>query len=270
MDFLLPHCTEIKQLAPPSCEYSICSLVNNRNQYEELLKSFVDRGFSFDDCEYLYADNSSHNNYDAYTAYNLFFLNAKGKYVIFCHQDVRLLNDGRKELDRIIAEMNQLDSSWAVLGNAGGIESGELRIRISDRYGENIILGPLPAKVQTVDENFFIVRRAANLAVSGDLAGFHFYGADICLVASILGYSAYVVNFHLRHLGEGSMNMSFFNARLKIAAKYSRVLRSRWVRTTCTTFFISENKWLSRLLNSRIALAVITRFPRLVRAIMLR
>ena len=57
------------------------------------------------------------------------------------------------------------------------------------------VLGELPAKVHTVDENFIVVRRATNLSLSHDLDGFHLYGTDLCVIADILGGNCYVIDF---------------------------------------------------------------------------
>jgi hypothetical protein len=111
------------------------------------------------------------------------------------------------------------------------------------------------------------VRRSANLALSHDLTGFHFYGTDLCLIASILGYNAYVVDFHLRHKSGGTGNTDFFARRTQIVQKYARAIRPRWVRTTCTHLYISGSVWRSFLLNNRIALKLAFRFPKAVRAI---
>ncbi len=267
MSALIAQCREIDSVPPPPYVYSICTLVNNRDEYQEFLASFTAGGFSFGDCEYLYADNSERNKYDAYAAYNAFLLAANGEYIVLCHQDILLLQDGRCELDRIIADMNRHDLNWAILANAGGLANGDLRLRISDRYGENQTYGPFPALAQSVDENFIVVRRSANLALSHDVSGFHFYGTDLSLIASMLGYNAYVVDFHLRHKGSGRKNQAFFANRLEMAAKYARTLRPRWVRTTCAHVYVSGHAGISAMLNSRLANKFVLRFPKTIRAI---
>jgi hypothetical protein len=251
---LIDGCLEIDRLASPRArKYSICTLVNDHDEYESFLASFQSGGFSTDVCEYIYADNSAGNKYDAYAAYNAFLLAATGEYVVLCHQDVLLIKDGRAELDRVIEEMNAFDPDWAVLGNAGGTEEGELAIRISDPHGEDTRRGALPARVQTLDENFMVVRRSANLALSHDLSGFHFYGTDICMIAAILGYRAYVVDFHLRHKSGGAFNDTFFEGRRAVYKKYEATLRPRWVRTTVTDFFISKSEKFNALVNGPLA-----------------
>ena len=45
--------------------YSICTFVTQFEQYKSLVKSLVDHGFSYKDCEYIYIDNSDKIQYDA-------------------------------------------------------------------------------------------------------------------------------------------------------------------------------------------------------------
>lgn len=216
--------------------YSICTLVTRWDEYQQMRDSFRAKGFNEPECEFLYLDNAAANAYDAFSGLNLFLSTARGRTIILCHQDVRLMKDGRAELDGIIAAMDRSFPRWGVLGNAGGLPSGDLRIRITDPHGADTCRGPFPAQATALDENFLVVRRAANLALSADVGGFHLYGADLCLMADLLGHGAYVVDFHLHHLSPGKVDGSFVEARRRMAAKYRRALAPRWITTTCTSF----------------------------------
>ena len=236
--------------------YSICTIVTRPDQYAEMIESYKSRGFDAPDCEFLYLDNSSGNAFDAYTGYNIFLNVARGQFIILCHQDVVLVDNGRASLDAALDELTKLDLNWAACGNAGGNRLGRVTIRITDPHGADKRIGHFPAKVRSLDENFVIIRRSANLALSGDLEGFHFYGTDICLIADVLGYSCYVIDFHLCHKGAGVLNEHFFSTRKHLIRKYQRAFRSRWVTTTCTTLFISGLPLLGALLSGTIALLV--------------
>jgi len=120
---------------------------------------------------------------------------------------------------------------------------GRLALRITDPHGADRRVGSLPQRVMSLDENFIVVKRSARLGFSRDLTGFHLYGADICLLADILGHSAYVVDFHLRHLSAGSKSVSFRAAERAFVAKWNRALRPRCVQTTCTLLAISGSRW---------------------------
>jgi hypothetical protein len=216
-------------------------------------QTFAAGGFAAPDCEFLYLDNSAGNRFDAYAGYNLFLRAARGEYVILCHQDVRLLSDGRDRLDAVIAELDRLDPRWGLFGNAGGLRSGAVAIRISDPpHGEDVAWGgPFPVACQTLDENFIVVRAAANLALSADLKGFHLYGTDVCAVASFLGYTAYVADFHLRHEGPGTVDDVFAGQAVDLIDKYARTMRPVFLTTTCTRLVITPFPFFNRMGNTR-------------------
>ena len=184
--------------------YSICTFVTRFEQYKDLVKSFVEHGFAYNDCEYIYIDNSEKNQYDNYQGINKFLTTARGRYIVICHQDVLLIDDGRQKLDTVLRELDRIDPNWAVCGNGGGVYPKRLALRLTDPHGDKQFTEPLPQRVSGLDENFLVVRRDANLAVSADLKVFHLHGTDICTVARLLGYTAYVVDFRLRHLSGGA------------------------------------------------------------------
>ena len=231
--------------------FSICTLVTRACEYAEMVESFVSHGFTQVDCEYLYIDNSESNRFDAFSGYNLFLLEARGDFIVLCHQDILLLEDGRAELEQRLGELMLHDPEWALCGNAGGLSFARRAVHISDRFGENQFYGHFPARATALDENFIVVRRESNLALSQDLLGFHFYGADLCIVADFLGRSAWVIDFHLRHKGLATTGANFYRLREDAARKYQRAFRSRWIVTTVTYFFVSGSPFVSRLLTSR-------------------
>ncbi len=235
-------------------KYSICTLITNEAIYSKMLESFLKGGFSPDFCEYLFINNTGENAYDAYNGINKFLSTARGQYIIFCHQDVLLCHDGIDRLEACIDQLNQLDPNWAAIGNAGAINPAHMARRISDPHGRNLRQSPVgfPAKVQSLDENFILVRKDANLGLSNDLKGFHFYGLDLCLLASIRGYSSYVVDFHLMHLGPGQRDAAFYACKNNFIEKYTKALSGRFLRTTCENFYLSG----SRIMNALFSLGV--------------
>ncbi len=228
--------------------FSICTMVTDHREYAEMVRSMQAGGFDGPDCEYLYLDNSNSNAFDAYQGYNLFLNEAQGTYIILCHQDILLLQDSRGVLEKRLRELDRQDAHWGLCGNAGARSDGRLVKRITDPHQDDQNLGPFPSRVVALDENFIIVRRDANLAVSHDLAGFHMYGADLCLISDILGRSAYVIDFHLLHKSGGSLDRRFYAVREAFMRKYSRAFRPRWIATTCTFLFIAPSYRLSRSL----------------------
>jgi hypothetical protein len=231
----------------PTKRFTIATLVNNRTHYDEMLASFEEAGFDRETCEYLFVDNTGPTQTCAYRGLDHMLAEARGEFVILCHQDVRLVDDGRPELDVRLGQLEQLDPTWAVAGNAGGIAPGRLAIRITDPHGTNRRVGTLPAKVFSLDENFMVVKRSARLSFSRDLTGFHFYGADLCLMADVLGHSAYVIDFHLEHLSGGIKGPSFQVMEAAFCAKWARALRPRFLQTPCSLVSLTGDG-LSRLI----------------------
>ena len=231
--------------------FSICTMVSDMGMYQEMLSSFHSLGFLEPACEFLYVDNTSSNRFDGFRACNLFLRKAHGDFIVLTHQDVRLLSDGYDRLNAVIDELGGLDATWALFGNAGGLPQGGLAMRISDPHGADQRSGaPFPVRCVSLDENFIVVRADANLAVSGDLSGFHLFGTDLCVVASILGHTAYVVDFHLQHLSAGSMGPDFAASRRAIIRKYANALRPRLIHTTCAPIMLAPFGAPSTLSNS--------------------
>jgi len=212
--------------------FSIATLVTRGDEHAEMLAAFEARGFSGGDCEYLVIDNTGGRQTSAYAGLDAALAAARGRYVILVHQDVRPI-EGRAALEARLAELDRIDPAWAVAGNAGGVGPGVLAMRISDPHGGDRRVGALPARVMSLDENLLIVRRSARIGFSRDLDGFHFYGADICLAADVMGRTSYVIDWHAEHLSAGRKGMTFGAGEAAFRGKWSRALRPRWMQTTC-------------------------------------
>lgn len=234
---------QLNGLPAPPFKFSICTLVTRPHEYVEMVDSFVKAGFDPKSCEYLYIANIGVNHYDAYSGYNLFLQAAGGEYIILCHQDILLKFDRREVLEQRIHELDALDSTWAVLGNAGGAV-----IRISDSSVE-YNTGPFPAKVDSLDGNFILGKREANLCLSHDMAGFHFYDTDLCRIAKVLGRTSWVVDFHLYHKGRGNIDDHFFLVRDRLISKYRSALRGGMIQGTCAKIYLSGNAFATWLFN---------------------
>jgi hypothetical protein len=216
--------------------FSVCTLVTDPAQHAAMRASFAAGGFDAGMAEFLHLDNSAGNRWDAYAGLARLLDQARGPYAILCHQDVRLLGDGAAELGARLAELTARDPLWAVAGNAGATQAGALALRISDPHGEDQRQGALPARVGSLDENFLVVRQEAGLRPSAALSGFHLYGTDLCLQAASAGRSAWVVDFHLRHLSAGRVDRGFLAEQERFERHWGATLRQPIrIRTTCTT-----------------------------------
>lgn len=246
-------------------EFSVCTLVTDLNEYKEMRDSFTAGGFTADICEYLYIDNSSKNTFEAYAGLNRFLREAKGEYIILCHQDILLEKHSIDDLRTRISEMDKADPYWGVLGNAGSVNIKYRAVHLSQSFEQKSKEKYLPIRVQTLDENFIIVKSSANLALSVDLEGFHFYGADICLIADVLGYNCYVIDFKLLHKSEGNDDKKFYLLKRKLIRKYAKAFRSRFIGTTVTRFYISGSRLCSLIGNTHFVLFFARQYYKIIR-----
>ena len=220
---------DVSEIARPSIAYSFCTLVTDPAEYRLMVDAFVSKGFTSADCEFLYVDNSTGNRFDAFRAYNHFLQIAEGRYVVLCHQDILPLEHDRARLDDLLQELCEHDDDWALCGNAGGQADGQYVLRLVHGESHEMILGgPCPARVMSLDENFIIARREANLALSHDLSGFHWYGSDLCVVADVLGWRSYVIDFRLHHKSTGNTRDEYRAKTVAFRKKFSRAFRARW------------------------------------------
>lgn len=224
---------------PSPLTFSVCSLVADQAKYDRLLASFARLGFTPENSEFLAADNRHGNQFDGYSWYKTLLAHARGRYVIFCHDDIELIEDGFDALLDRLGDLDRLDPYWALAGVAGGVwltgnkTDRGLALRISDNLGDDRRFGKLPSRVEALDECFILMRRLRPIVGSYDLSGFHFYGPDLCLQAELAGGTAYAIDFHLRHHGNGAMGESFDQSRADFIQKYRRYFPDRHLR--CTT-----------------------------------
>jgi hypothetical protein len=217
--------------------FSICTMVTDQEEYELMKSSFEQCGF-VDECEYLIADNSAGNSFDAYEAIAGFIKQALGKYIIIVHQDVRCI-DTKAMLLTCINELTKLDEKWAVCGNAGasGYHDDIIYLTNNNRVAKTI---KLPAKATSLDENFLLLKNGVGLTVSNDIKGFHLYGTDLALIADFLGFNCYVIPFMVKHLSLG--NLEALNKDVDaFVESYGRKFKSRYVQTSCTKFYLGNS-----------------------------
>jgi hypothetical protein len=242
---------EIDSIQPFTFKYSICTLVTKKDEYNEMVDSFIKAGFEESFCEYIYIDNSQKNKYEAFQGINRFLSIAKGQYIIICHQDILINHDRIDTLERCIEEINKQDPDWAILGNAGGVDYKKNVYKVGHPSGTIHEVGSLPMRVRSLDENFLLLKNEANLALSHNLSGYHLYGTDLCLIAHVIGYHAYVIDFLITHKSHGNADQSFYELKGKFLKKYRSAFKGLFIRTTITRFFISGSGFKSFLYNTK-------------------
>jgi hypothetical protein len=153
--------------------------------------------------------------------------------------------------------MDRIDPDWGLLGNAGGIHFKKNASKIANAHGKINEEGPLPALVNSLDENFILVKKEANLSLSRNIKGYHLYGTDMCTIARTIGYKAYVIDFLLTHKSYGNADHSFYDLKLAFLAKYKNAFSGLFIQTTITRFYLSGSCLKSYLYNTKLVLKLV-------------
>lgn len=236
--------------------FSICTFVTRVDEYEGMKKSFLENGFLENDLEFLYFDNSEiNNNTDAFEGINYFLNHSVGRYIIICHQDIEVIDNQRKLLNHI-EEIEQIDANWSLLSNAGGYGPNKICYHVTYPKTGLEKQGQFPTKISSADENFLLIKSEANLSISKNLSGFHFYGSDLCMISGLLGYSCWAISFNLLHKSRGTKDSSFWNCKKEFKIKYSTFFKSRWIQTTSSPLYLSGNLFDRIFIGSRLILKI--------------
>ena len=236
-------------LEEPPAIFCIATVANDLTQYAEMRRSLADAGFTEDRCRFVLLDNSAGNDHEPYSAINRTLDAATEPYVIACHQDI-LLDQG-PAFDQLVSQLALLNTKhpdWAVAGNSGNKSNLAGLCHVHDPNGFHHAL-PLPQRVQTLDENFLVIRRASGVRCSTELSGFHLYATDLCLHAAALGFPCFVIDFYFTHLSGGNVNSDHFKSGLaEFRRHWDPKFRMYLVRTPCTFFYLSRYAVVRRLL----------------------
>jgi len=239
--------------------FSVCTIVNDMDEYQLMRDSFLTNGFD-EDCEFIIADNTKKNNFDAYQAISNFLKTSTGEYLIVVHQDVRTI-DNKQKLLSCLEDLNKIDSSWAICGNSGGLGYHQTVLHITHLDQTHTPIEKLPHPVVTLDENFLVIKKSTNLTISPNLKGFHLYGTDLCIIAKFMGYTSYVIPFMLLHLSEGNIK-SLELYKNDFIKKYGEKMKLGFIQTTFTRFYLSNSKIKNRIFNSKLGFFIVKQFVR--------
>lgn len=213
--------------AGPGARISLGCLYNDAAQFENMAAHLEAAGFRAAGAELMAIDNGQSNKADCFDGIRAFLAQAQAEILVVLHQDVEVIDDH----DALLAALEALPEDWAVAGNVGYLDPEQQVFRITDPYREDGRSPDLPAPVTSLDENFLVLRRDRGVTPSWDLEGFHFYGTDLCLQARLKGCTAWVIDYHVRHLSRGKVSESFYGARAAFEAKYEAYLKTQRLRT---------------------------------------
>lgn len=219
--------------------FSVCTILHRQENYDRLLRSFARLGFSAQNTEFLAFDNRDENRFDGFRFVRQGVSEAQGQYVVFCHDDIELVDLGFDDLKIRLEDLEKIDPVWSIAGVAGGQYRPQeailanLAYHVSDRHGsDRQSQDVFPRRAETLDECFFVMPAIRAAVPSLDLAGFHFFATDLCLQAEILGGRAYVISFLLHHHGRGSRGLAYRQQRRRFSSKYRRYFPGRTLLAT--------------------------------------
>lgn len=222
--------------------FSIVVVYNNERRLNEiLLPSLKNQTAKF---ELIPLDNTVGQFKSAAKALNNGGKQAKGKYLIFVHQDVSFSPNWLSNVLEQISLVDKTNQQWGVLGLMGVTAGGEFAGHIIDLHG-HLYRPPLPREVLSLDEVCLVIRKDSNLRFDESLGGFHLYGADLCLQAKVKGLANYAIDACVRHLGQGKMGQDFWATSERLYAK--------WKVNDCPTFVIETTCGVFRLRSGVIA-----------------
>ncbi len=181
------------------CVYNDEDILNNY-----LLKSLNRQNVNH---ELFLIDNSKGKFKSAAEALNYGGEKAKGKYVMFIHQDVDLIVDNWLEVsERLLDSIPDL----GVAGVAGKSESqkeviSNLKHGNPPHFAGGIQISE-PEQVQTLDECLLIIPKTVFNTLKFDEQtgyGWHLYGVDYCLSVKMLDLNVYVLPSSVNHKSSG-------------------------------------------------------------------
>jgi hypothetical protein len=127
-------------------------------------------------------------------AYNDAIDRSENDLIVFAHQDILFATNWIDDLRLALAQLDESDPSWGVLGCYGETLHDNGRGYILS--GAQGILGKpfrQPEPVQTLDEIVLILRKSSGMRFDESLPHFHFYGADMSLQAAQQKRGVYVI-----------------------------------------------------------------------------
>jgi hypothetical protein len=218
---------------------SVCALCRDKKSVENITNQIA---ILFPkDTDVLILENSQ-NEWDSYSAIRYFIKRAKGEMIVLMHDDIEFQNLSVSQLLHRINEITCSDSTAIIFGVAGISYSKQMWMgHLFNLNGEQSWGFSEEGKASSLDECFLVINRKSRISVSDELAGFHFYGTDLCLNAMKSGHSCYVIDYPIVHKSDGNINENFFEARDRFEEYLKHQGFNRYIRTTCTVFYAGTN-----------------------------
>lgn len=202
---------------------SIVCIYNNRQILSDyLLKSLKNQTVKF---EFIKLNNTKGQFKSAAEALNYGGKKAKGKYLMFVHQDVDLYsNTWLEEVEKILDKLSKL----GIAGVAGRSKDEDSVITQIKHGNPPRFVGKMqikkPYEVQTLDECLVIIPKTIFSTLQFDenvCDNWHLYAVDYCLSVKRLGFDSYVLPIFIYHKSPGySISGKYFASLKKVLKKH--------------------------------------------------
>ena len=228
---------------------SVICVYNDKKSYQtNLLASLKKQDVVF---ELIPIDNCRGRFKSAAAALNYGGEKARGKYIIFVHQDVVL--DGKDWLQKAEKILNSLSD----LGIAGVAGLDFENKRVGNIYDQGKAWGKSskkPRLAQTLDECLLIVPKKVFINLKFDEKNFnhwHCYGVDYCLSAQDLGLKTEVISLLIHHNSPSTNWENLFKYQKRVFEKHRT--KNKSICTTCgflspSTIFLKSHFPKSRII----------------------
>lgn len=236
------------------CVYNSKSILENY-----LIRSLKNQTVDY---ETIFINNTKGRFKSAAEALNYGGKRAKGKYIMFVHQDVTLCsNTWLENAERLLDSLQNL----GIAGVSGKKENGKWVLTSVIHGNPPTLAGEIyikkPTKVQTLDECLIIIPKCVFNMLKFDevtCTGWHLYGVDYCLSVKKLGFDVYVLPLPVYHRSTGMKRFTEIISSLESHPKEyyqcleKLLLKHRDVKKICTTcgdWYPSHSIFLQRLEN---------------------
>lgn len=197
--------------------FSVISWVNNQNLYQDMIKSFENV-----DCEFIELGQE----YDSMAqAYNAGTEKATGKYLVYCHQDARLIDP---EFTAKVTKAFTVHPNIGLMGVAGTINNKQRNVWFKEsansylggikEHEDWICFGQTDCMARTIDAVFMVTDK--RLMFPEILPGIHLLDAWMCRQTEGMGYYNWVCDIKVHHLSPGNPNTQSFRDNLAMYRWY--------------------------------------------------
>lgn len=209
----------------------VCVNNNDKILSNYLLKSLRDQTLDY---ELIILDNTQGTFKSAAEALNYGGRRAKGKYIMFVHNDVNLSsNKWLEETEKMLDSLSNL----GIAGVAGKRNQEGVMTNITHGNPPKLagkIRVYKPIEVQTLDECLIIVPRCVFNLLQFDeevCDNWHLYAVDYCLSVKKLSFDVYVIPKEIHHKSLGYLSEKYYVNLKKVLNKHNQSYKNIYTTT---------------------------------------